>query len=91
MAYYFTEATHELKSAVWWKGTAIPGYDPKIWMRDRFGSVIKWSEHGNRESKHGWEIDHIRPLRKLGSDDLSNLQPLQWENNVRKGDSYPYP
>jgi 5-methylcytosine-specific restriction endonuclease McrA len=91
MAYYFAEANHSLKSAVWWKGTQIPGYDPKVWMRDSFGAVIKWSDHGNRDSKYGWEVDHIRPKRLLGHDDLSNLQPLHWENNVAKGDSYPYP
>ena len=37
----------------------------------------------------GWEIDHIKPVSKGGTDDLSNLQPLQWENNRRKGDNYP--
>ena len=37
----------------------------------------------------GWEIDHIVPAARGGGDDLSNLQPSQWENNRRKGDDYP--
>ena len=50
---------------------------------------MKYSEHGNTNSNNGWEIDHIKPSAKSGSDDLDNLQALQWENNHRKGDEYP--
>lgn len=46
---------------------------------------MRRSEHG-ATNKHGWEIDHIRPVVAGGNDDLSNLQPLQWENNRKKGD-----
>lgn len=37
----------------------------------------------NTDSPHGWEIDHINPG---GGDGLSNLQPLHYETNRRKGD-----
>jgi len=68
--------------AVWRKSLFVPGY---TWRKDQqCGAPIKREEYGNRESKYGWEIDHINPV---GSDNLENLQPLQWENNVAKSDS----
>ena len=85
--YPFANASHDLKSQVWWKGTQSQQNDPKVWMQDKCGLFMKWSEHGNRDSEHGWEIDHIYPQALGGSDDLSNLQPLNWKNNAAKGDS----
>lgn len=78
--------TEAEKLAVWKKGKTIEGYSPAIWRRDKCNKNIKWSEHGNRNSKNGWEIDHINPVSNGGDDNLSNLQPLQWSNNADKGD-----
>lgn len=54
------------------------------------GSPIRYSDHGNTNSKHGWEIDHILPTAKGGRTVLDNLQPLYWETNRSKGDQYPW-
>jgi 5-methylcytosine-specific restriction endonuclease McrA len=54
------------------------------------GNVMKSSDYGNTNSQYGWEVDHIKPVAKGGTDDLSNLQPLQWDNNRKKGDTYPW-
>ena len=93
-SYPFYDAEEETKRAVWDKGRIIvqngTEYDPEIWRWDICGHVMKYSEHGNTDSKYGWEIDHIIPSAKDGSDELNNLQPLQWENNRRKGDTYPW-
>lgn len=80
--------TEETIKQVWKKAKAISGYDSNIWRQDHAGAWIKFSEYGKR-STYGWEIDHRKPLAKNGSDDDSNLYPLQWENNRTKGDDYP--
>lgn len=79
----FDDLTIEM---VWLKGRVIDGYKPAVWRYDAYGSPMKRTEYGNTNSKHGWEIDHILPLAKGGTDSLHNLQPLQWGNNRRKGD-----
>ena len=76
-------------SRVWLKGKAIPNYDPGTWRHDIYGAVMKRQEHGDTNSKHGWEVDHIKPVARGGTDSMENLQPLQWENNRKKGDNYP--
>lgn len=53
---------------------------------DACGSEIRWEDYGNTNSSYGWEIDHIVPLNVKRDDGLDNLQPLQWENNRKKGD-----
>jgi 5-methylcytosine-specific restriction endonuclease McrA len=51
---------------------------------DAWGWTIVRSDYGNNRSRYGWEIDHIVPVAQGGGDELTNLQPLQWENNRRK-------
>jgi hypothetical protein len=80
----------ETIEAVWKKARPISGIDPDDWRRDPCGVPIQRSKYGDISSKYGWQIDHIKPPAKGGTDDLSNLQPLQWGLNRHKGDDYPW-
>lgn len=75
---------------VWQKGKVIDNYDSKVWRYDICGNPIKFDEYGNVNSKNGWEVDHIKPVAQGGTDELNNLQPLQWANNRDKSDTYPW-
>ena len=75
--------TKEEIDAVWEKGTVPAGNESTGFRKDACKAWISKNKYGDRNSKYGWEIDHINPN---GSGRLDNLQPLHWENNVAKSD-----
>jgi len=77
-----------IKIAVWNKAAIIPGVNPSLRRLDKYGAIIDFYKFG--KTTHcgtGWEIDHIFPISLGGSDSLENLQPLQWQNNRKKGNN----
>jgi uncharacterized C2H2 Zn-finger protein len=79
-----------MKKAVWEKAAIIPDVNEDLIRIDRCGALIRWDKYGETVDKgYGWEIDHIKPVSLNGTDDLLNLQPLQWQNNRNKSDDYP--
>jgi HNH endonuclease len=88
--YPFKYADEGTKLAVWSKGRPIAGQDSRYYRSDICGALMLYSAHGDRNNVLGWEIDHIKPQAKGGTDDLGNLQPLNWKNNEKKSDTYPW-
>ena len=76
-------------AAVWSKALVVDGIDANVMRQDYAGAWIRFTDYGNRNSQFGWEIDHLKPLAQQGDESIKNYLPLQWQNNVRKGDDYP--
>lgn len=82
-------ATKKLIEEVWEKAKPIRGKDPDAWRKDKYDNKIRFGSYGTR-GDYSWEIDHKNPKDKRGSDQLRNLQPLQWEENREKGTKTQY-
>jgi hypothetical protein len=76
--------TEEIVQQVWEKGTVVTNNDPKYWRQDQCGAWISRSNYGCQQSPFGWEINYIRPQTEQYGQDLPNLRPMQWKNNICK-------
>ena len=75
------------KDAVWNKGAPIPGLDPNKYREDALWNKISYDSYGKKTST-GWEVDHVIPKSRGGSNSLSNLQPLQTKANRTKSNNW---
>ena len=79
-------ATEEQKEKVWNLAKEVPGKDPSLYRQDPYGKILHKPSYG-KNSEMGWEVDHIKPVSKGGSDATRNLQALNTDINRSKGDS----
>lgn len=79
-------ATKDQIDAVWNKAKKVRGEDSDEVRQDPYGNEIRKDQFGE-DTDEGWEIDHIKPESKGGSDAIRNLQALQTEKNRELGDS----
>ena len=61
----------------------IRGKDPDKYRQDPYGSHMYKPSYG-KSSEMGWEVDHIKPQSKGGSDATKNLQALNTSLNRSK-------
>ena len=73
---------------VWENAQVVEGSDPITWRQDPCGAFIDRDEYRNK-TQYGWEIDHIFPEAKGGTDRVENLCAMHWRNNESKADSFP--
>lgn len=78
--------TEEEIQTIWEKATIVVGYNSNLWRKDQCGAWMYRhyygaASQGEPHTSYKWQIDHIKPESKGGSDIVSNARPLQWYNN----------
>ncbi len=76
----------ELVEKVWKKAKPIREKDPEQVRKDPYGNPIRKNQYG-KDGPQGWEIDHIKPANRGGSDHLRNLQAMQTRKNRELSDT----
>jgi len=79
-------ATKAQRDKAWNNAKTIRGKDPDLYRQDPYGKTIYKSSHG-KGSTLGWDVDHIKPKSRGGSDATRNLQALNSAINRGKGDT----
>lgn len=79
-------ATKEQQLKAWDNAKKVRGKDPNLYRQDPYGNIIYKPSYG-KESPMGWEVDHIKPKSRGGSDSTRNIQALNTKVNKDKSDT----
>jgi len=79
-------ATKDQIDKAWKNAKPIRGEDSAEYRQDPYGNKIRRDSFG-KDSTLGWEVDHIKPKARGGSDSTQNLQALKTSVNRDKSDS----
>jgi hypothetical protein len=71
--------SHDIVQQVWQKATRVHGYDEFKYRKDSCGAWMESNMLGDHKAQFGWDIVKKDPN---GSDDLSNLIGVYWQNTV---------
>lgn len=81
-------ATKKQKDVAWDNASKARGKNPDTWRRDPYRNLIRKGSYGTN-GEFGWEVDHINPKSKGGSDSSKNIQALNAKKNRSLSDKYP--
>lgn len=74
-----------VKVNVWNKARVAPGMPSHSYRLDPCGALLEWSKYGDTTpGGNGWQIDKVVPYSLHGTDHVSNLQAIHWQNNQVK-------
>jgi len=79
-------ATKEQREKAWNNAQTVRGKAPDLYRKDSYGNLMYKPSHG-KSSTMGWDVDHIKPVSRGGSDATRNLQALNTSVNRSKGDT----
>lgn len=89
--------TDEQINRAWERGLVVATYEPEAYRSDYAGALMfkgsfvanPNSEENNNVRSYSWTIVHQRPLAVGGSEEASNLWPLNYMNALAKSQDYP--
>jgi len=80
--------TDDKIKTVWQNAKTVDNFDPNKFRQDVCGAWMAWDNYA-KETAIGWEVDHVLPVSKGGTDHTDNLRAMHWQNNRSKADDFP--